>query len=60
VLGEQTGRPVGLAEENRSTSLGTLALVGVGMFGIALLLAGALAFFSTDRGAQTAPAKLPR
>ena len=57
VLGEQTGRPVGLAEEKSSASLGALALVGLGVFGIALLLAGAAAFFSTDRGA-TAPARV--
>lgn len=58
VLGEQTGRPTGLVEEKSSASLGSLALVGLGVFGIALLLAGAVAFFSTDSEAKTAPAKV--
>ena len=58
VLGEQTGRPAGLVEEKSSASLGSLALVGLGVFGVALLVAGALAFFSTDRGGETTPAKV--
>jgi len=57
VLGEQTGRPADLLEEKSSASVGSLALVGVGVFGIALLVAGALAFFSTDRGEST-PARV--
>ena len=58
VLGEQTGRPADLVEEKRSASLGSLALVGLGVFAIALLLASALAFFSTDREGRTAQAQV--
>lgn len=58
VLGEQTGRPAGLVEEQRSASPGALALVGLGAFGIALLVAGAIAYLSSGRGADVQAAKV--
>lgn len=58
VLGEQTGRPTGLVEETSSASLGSLAAVGLGVFAVALLVAGALALFSADRGGEAASSKV--
>jgi hypothetical protein len=58
ILGEQTGRPTGLLQEKESVSAGTLALVGLAVFGIALVLASGAAFLSGDRRARGAPARV--
>ena len=57
ILGAQTGRPSGLLEEKDEAS-GALALVGLAVFGIALVLASGAAFLSGDRGARGAPARV--